>query len=285
LHWEEQAVAERVRLVVKGSHGGNLTIEDAMQQVLDFFRLLSLSSDDDNSVQWLLTHASAASPLTVIGEASSVAPDVDVVAIARLQKAALAAELNAVLRGDRPESLDVNSERAALTQKILRRTLNGIAETDIDLEDIAPLILTTEAARSAIEVLDARPAFELPYRAHSEHGAVEGELLSSDPYYGKPAIWIEDRGGNRIPCRLSTALQEQITGQLNFADVWRHRRIVATGEVSFTEKGRINRVDADSVALLGAGRVVKLDELYDKDFTDGLTPSEYIDKLREGDIG
>jgi hypothetical protein len=279
-------MAERVRVIVKGSHGGNLSVRDAMEQVLDFFRLLSLSGDDD-SVEWRLVSASTNSPLTVEAEAVGAAPDVDVETVARAQKVTLAKDFRAVLRGERPQAWPEKSQRHTLAANLMRRTLNGVSETEIDLETDAqtPLIWTTEAARTAIIALENRPAFEHDFRQHAERGAVEGSLWSGNAYYGRPAIWIRDRHGNNIPCRISEELQEQITHDLNFADVWQHRRVVASGRVFYGDGGRINRVDADSVSLLLPGKDVSLDKLFDSNFTGGLTPSEYLDRLREGDLG
>ena len=90
-------MSERIKVTVKGSHDDRLTVQDAMQQVLDFFVLLSLSGDDDQAVEWRLVYASANSPLIVEAEAIGAAPDVDVATIAHAQKMALAEQFREIL--------------------------------------------------------------------------------------------------------------------------------------------------------------------------------------------
>jgi hypothetical protein len=73
----EENLAERVSITVESSleHGGDLTVQDAMRQVLDFFDVVASAANDDarSGISWRLVSATTNSPYTAIAEAVSIA--------------------------------------------------------------------------------------------------------------------------------------------------------------------------------------------------------------------
>lgn len=260
-----------------------------MRQVLDFFDLLTPEETDGGGLVWNLTLASTNSPLTVVGEAVSTNPQVDVTVVARLQRQAVAEQLRSFTAGQRP-ARTVSKRRRETYRRIFNRNTNGIGRTDAILDaPSAPILITPTIAVAGISALAEEErefdALVLDDRGREEVGSIEGQLLEVGTDYNQPAILVRERKtGADIWCRVDAALKHKISEESRFEDVWDRKRVIVRGRIYFNSMGSIVRVRATSVATV-APRQMTIHDIKDNNFTGGLSVNEYLDRLREGDLG
>lgn len=275
-------MAERFVIVITPPERDNssLTVEDAMQQVLEAFQLLISSSEADESITWRLVEAKTNSPpFSVVGEARSTRLGIDVDLIAKNQKKALANNFNILLNGVIPEPWESGHIRKT-AENFIARNRNGIAKTEIKLDVDQSIIFTQKEAAIAIA------AFEIPMEelveSYTQIGSIEGTIIQVSSYYQSPAVFIKERiSGNNIWCLVDEEHRKQIADEADFDDVWSGRRVRIRGKLEYDQTGKVSKVYASDIIPIEA-RKVSLSEIKDKDFTSGLSPSEYIDKLRDG---
>lgn len=281
----------QVTVIVRPSaaHPDVLSVQDAMRQVLDFFDLLTPEETDGGGLVWNLTLASTNSPLTVVGEAVSTNPQVDVTVVARLQRQAVAEQLRSFTAGQRP-ARTVSKRRRETYRRIFNRNTNGIGRTDAILDaPSAPILITPTIAVAGISALAEEErefdALVLDDRGREEVGSIEGQLLEVGTDYNQPAILVRERKtGADIWCRVDAALKHKISEESRFEDVWDRKRVIVRGRIYFNSMGSIVRVRATSVATV-APRQMTIHDIKDNNFTGGLSVNEYLDRLREGDLG
>lgn len=270
----------KVRVTASGRHPDVLTIQDAMQQVLDIFGMI----ENEPGVQWKLALATTNSPFYVEGEAVSFEPSVDVSVVARAQKKYLSENLAAISNGKPPVDKSFNIANA---KRVLERNLNGVGKTEIDFELGEPVKVTPRIAKSAIEVISKKPAglFEEIAKAHEEIGSVEGTLQDVGTYKNKPAVRIKNKMSGDVWCVLSEKLQTEFQDRATYKDVWRHQRVVVRGKLNYRSDGVLNFVFANDINLMVPPPEVNLDKLRDTEFTGGLSIADYLEQFREGNIG
>ena len=277
-------MAEKFVIVVTppDSNNSSLTVEDAMQQVLEALQLLVSSSETDESFTWQLVEAKTNSPpFSVVGEARSTRPGIDVDLMARNQKKALVNNYNELLRGVIPEPWKSGSIRKTL-ESFIARNRNGVAKTEIKLGDDQSLVLTKQ------EAVKAFAAFEKPImeavKPYTQLGSIEGTIMQVGSFHRSPAVLIKERiSGKDIWCLVDEEYRQQIAEEADFDDVWSGRRVRVRGKLEHDQTGNLHKVYASDVIPIDA-RKVSLSEIKDKNFTGGLNPSEYIDKFRDGVI-
>ncbi len=267
-----------------------LTVQDAMQQVLDIFDLALQDDPEGKEIFWRLAAVSMDSPLMVEGEAVGKTQTVDVDRIAKHQKERFGNDIRELSEGRIPQRWR-SGPPAELVGGILERCANGIGKTEIVLEkDAPPIEITPQKASRAIleyermvEVL-VEIEQKIARSARSELGSVEGYLHDVGTKSNNPALWIIERvTRKKFWCRISDDLQETIAGEATLLDVWRQKRILVRGIISYTDGGSISRVQASSVTLIDPTNV-SIDDIRDPDFTGGMGPSEYLDNLREENL-
>lgn len=277
---------ERITITVRpsGAHPDILKIEDAMRQVLDIFELLTSGAGEQPGVEWNLVSASTNSPLRIEAEAVSLAPSVDVTVIARAQKQHLSKTLRTIAAGQLPDDPEF---RAPVARRILKRNLNGVGITEIDVGlDEPPIIVTPTVAKSAIRTLARKPLgslYDFP-TPRDEIGAVEGRLQDVGTHYNSAAVRIEARGHDLVWCRLSPELQKDFEDKATFNDVWRHRRVIVHGRIKYDADGDIDYIMADDILRID-DREIPLEAIRDTNFTGSLSIGEYLDRFREGMLG
>lgn len=283
-------MTERFEIVVTPPDGddGSLTVLDAMQQVLDAFQLLMSSSESDESITWRLVEAKTNSPpFSVVGEASSTRTGVQVDLIAKHQKKSFINNYNKLLSGTIPDSWK-SSHSIESAKNFVRRNCNGIYKTEVKVDDDNSIILTQDNARSALDSMLAPRLLEASIHeqqveSYSQIGSVEGVMLDVTSYYNSPAIKIQERiTGEAIWCLIEEEHRRQIVEEANFDDVWSGRRVRVQGKLEY-ESGKIIKVYAFEIIHIDP-RKITIEDIKDRDFTSGLSVSDYIDKLREGQI-
>ncbi|RWN47378.1 MAG: hypothetical protein EOS03_13610 [Mesorhizobium sp.] len=280
----------KVSITVEPSaeHPNILDVKDAMQQVLDFFDLIS-SDEDKATYVWNLTFAGTNSPFRAEAEAVSLDPAVNVSAIAQTRLQEASAFLDDVSHGRKPARA-LSKRRHDAARKLMRRNTNGVGRTIAKFDrQPNPLTVTpTIAARALaiIEQVDAETFDLLPTkRNRMEIGSVEGTLLDVGTDYNQPAIHIKERrSGRTITCRVDQALMDGIARSADFVDVWEHRRVIVRGKIYYDTSGDVIRVHARSIRQVNP-RDMTLRDIEDRNFTGDLDTAEYLNRLREGDVG
>jgi hypothetical protein len=279
-----------ITIQAPADHPDVLEIRDAMSQVLDFFELLTAEEDRD-TIAWNLTFAGTNSPFTAEAEAVSKLDGIDIRAIASTRVAEASEYFSALSNGEVPRSV-ISTRRRSAAQRLLRRNTGSVGKTTVVFDGAtkpAPVILTPSVSAIALENAAKEESAGLMYlpsnRERSETGSVEGVLIDVGTDYNQPAIRIiERKSGREIACRVEPSVIEEIATSVTFKDVWEHRRIVVRGRILFDENGVIVRIFARSIRPVSP-RIMTLKDIEDKNFTDGLGVLDYIDRLREGELG
>ncbi|OQP86012.1 hypothetical protein BTR14_13090 [Rhizobium rhizosphaerae] len=280
----------KARITIEAPPGSNgvLDIKDAMQQVLDFFELLSAESDRDVYV-WNLTFAGTNSPFSAEAMAVSTRPDIDVTAISATRVREAADYLDAITTGRRPLH-PLDRKRVDAAKKIMRRNTRGVGRTTASFGSLRKEVLsvtprTAEIALATVEEDVTIPAYLPANRERIEIGSIEGTIDNVTTHHGHPAIQITERkSGKTITCRIDKSLVERVSQAAGFEDVWQHRRVIVRGRISYDRSGAITRVVARDIMRI-TPRNMTLRDIEDTDFTDGMSSAEYLQKLREGDLG
>jgi hypothetical protein len=273
-----------VRIVIRpsGSHPDVLTIRDAFDQVRDIFEL---AENDDPSVSWKLVSATTNTPLTISAELVAMEPDVSpsqLAALANERTKELKEGFAALERGMIIPSWS-RGLKANTLKRLLSRSLNGIGRTDIQVNDEAEReTITPQRAEIALRAIDAPPQVD---RQRTEIGSVEGDYVNLGSHYGHSAIRLrEQKTGADVWCWVSDSDLDRFSELVKAVDIWRHKRVRARGRILYDSEGGILHVEAQDIQLIDVPRV-RLDEVRDPNFTNGLRVSEYLNRLRDGDLG
>lgn len=268
---------ERLTVKIIPPEGGMdaLTVEDAMQQVLDAFKLLG---GGETTVVWRLISATTNSPFTVVAEADDAEAAVQ-------QKDVFEQSLRELTSGRFPEAWK-RPELQLAAASLLRRSSGEIARTEFTLGDMRePVVISREvAAPFAAEQPAALPSTPPP-ASKRQVGSIDGTLVGVTTYWGRPAIRVQERKtGREITCVIPEALAASFSQEASMQDVWLHRRLNVRGVILYQASGATLRVEAASVQAVGP--VPKdLPPLRDPTFTGGLTAAEYLERFRAGELG
>lgn len=286
-------MSEKMQIIIEPSkaHPDFLTVQDAMEQVLDYFKLTSISDDesqDTQNVVWKLISVTMQSPFMVTAEAVSFNPNINIDEIVKRQKEILLHGMTSVLKGVTPREWTSREARDTI-DRILKRNKNGIGKTSIitDFQEKAiPFEITTQLADSAISEMHKQPSrLFTEDLSHKELGSVDGYLIAVGSDYGQPAIQIQDRlTKEAIWCRIPEETRNAISKDMQLNDVWKHRRVIVSGLIQYERTGKIGRIHDAQIETV-ASRKVSLGELHNGEFTEGMSPSEYLDYIRGVNLG
>jgi len=274
-----------VRIVIRpsGAHPDVLTIRDAVEQVRDIFEL---AENEDPRVTWKLVSASTNTPLTITAEMVAMVPDITPIELATLasERTKEVREGFAALGRGSIIPAWSRGRKENVLKRLLNRSVNGVGRTDVQINDEPEReTLTPKAAEIALRAIDA--AESAIDRARSEVGSIEGEYLDIGHHYGHPAIRVlERKTGKELWCWVSENDLERFSELVKAADVWRHKRVRARGIICYNSNGELLHLEARDVQLADVPKV-RLDEVRDRNFTGGLSVSEYLNRLRDGDLG
>ncbi len=263
------------------SGSGNLTIQDAMQQVWDFFELLS--DEDNQHILWVLEDARFNSPLVITGKpidikTNELAYDVAEPVIRDIASAIT----NLSSLQSRPDNLSGNKLRKV--SQLLERNTNGIEMTEYNFGNgIEPVTIDHNSAERSLKLLHQSSELEAlmaPF-AIQGYGSITGSLIQLGTYYNKPAIYVRDfNSGDDIWCQVDEFTITEMEEKIRAKEVWGRRDIRVRGMLDFDDKGKLTHIFDGQVSYLNR-KQVSLDELHDPDFSEGLPSEEYIERLRE----
>lgn len=278
---------ERVKITITPSVSDSnlLTVHDAMEQVLDYFDLLrsaDKSLDDKETIVWRLRSVTTNSPFTVTAEPFGHDPAISVDRHAAVVMRRFQQGVDSVIHNrDIPDWIENDKH----LHNTLKRNLNGIGRTDIDLGDsIEPIVISHKVADDARKNLQKRKLTKEKNLTHSCHGSVEGYITSVSSYYGKPCFYLRLRHSEKnIRCIVSEDIADEIGHAHNLNEVWGNTRIIVEGLISYNAKGEAENIDVKMIDKIKE-KNVSLNDIYDEDFTNGLPVGEYLEKIREGTI-
>jgi len=259
-----------------------LTVADALRQVLDLVELLEQadnSAGQSDKIVWRLSKASTNTPFTVEAEPRSADPAISVALQARRAESVVRSTMDSLMRGEL-DSEWLDDAAAKVAKRFFARNTNGVGRTDVDFEGIeAPLIIVHATARQAVLALERRELdldIASPDLTRTEYGSVECEIIGAIQHYGSPSLTAKHRlSGDRFPCVLSKELAERIGPEHNWTEVWSGKRALVGGAIHYDEAGRLRRLDAEQLQEI----VYSPPEIIaasNADMTGGLSPKDYL---------
>lgn len=281
-------MSQKLVITVDPSEGGAglVTVQDVLSHVLELFELVG-ESDPSNEglVAWRLVSATMNSPFTVTAEAVPRFPGVPVDRVAASQVRAFAHNYSELRSGHLPEAWAQNDARRRVSRLLARSSgafaftrVSAIEGPQIDDVEITPST-TPPPSFDAVMMSPNEPSVKM------QVGSIEGRLLQVQRWYQQPAIQVEERKTKqRVWCVVPDEFQHEISENTRVEDVWRGSRVLVKGKIYYGNGGRIARVIAASVRRVEVIEVPD-DAIVDKDFTGGLSSSEYLERFRDGKLG
>ncbi len=268
-------------------HHDILTIQDAFQQAIDFFNLLT--DEADKNVVWKLEVASTNSPFMCQGEPVDVRTWAGAHANVEERVSIVERNLERIARG-----MDFDDtfprEKMSVARQLLRRNTNGLGVTRVSFSDDADAIeVTQETAKryfnNVVEPTESLHSYLFSRTSHHEIGSLEGRIVEIGTDYDRPALLLEELAtGHRIWCRVSPEMMDEIGVEIRASDVWQRRRVRVHGTLHYDNNGSVMRVVNGTLAYIDIPEVV-LDRLDDAEFTEGYSASEYLERFQENKFG
>jgi hypothetical protein len=261
-----------------------LDIADAFQQVLDYLRLIELAASEDADFDWKLERATTNSPFTVVAYTP-----VGSVAAKHQQSLAVAQRktedgLKELARGHVPTWMRKRQRNAA--RRITRRFHDNIGRMSLKTEEDAKgaFLLNRQLAAKALTTLDKVDGIEeIAVPKHTSYGEIEGLLLGVGSYYSSPALWVRVNGYDVVRCLVKQGKLDELGDEATLKEVWTHRRVRIVGTLSYADGGALDQVTVDELHLF-PDSAVGLRQILDPDFTGGMEPVEYLDRLNDGGL-
>jgi len=231
---------------------------------------------------------SMGSPLETSAEPFATDPGIPADLIGRRAGHRIASSLNEITTlGTVPEWMDEPVRERV--RRILKRNLNGVGRTDFRFGDEFPAVVIVEkTARAGLIALERNELEEKAKQedlSRSEFGSIEGDVAQTTTYYKRPALVIRDwASGHDVLCILTPELAESIGAQHNWQEVWEAKRVMVSGEIFYRADGTPNRITAAEFETIEPKEITDADFL-DNKFTSGMSPTDYLEKLRDGELG
>lgn len=266
-------------------HPDLMTVQDVFSHILDLFTLVSQSDPgSENVVKWRLVSANMNSPFTVTAEAVAAVPGTVIEEAAKRQKREFRKNYGELKAGRVPSAWSGQKPRETAT-RVLNRNRNGIGRTTIDVSvepEDRPVTVTKEDADRAAAAVAINAA--QPHRTKEQIGSLEGYLLIVDKYHGQPAIKIlERKTQEEVWCIVPQEFQHQISESTKVEDVWKGSRVVVKGKIVYGFDGKVSRVIATTIRRVIPEHVPH-SAIADKSFTSDLPVTEYLERLRDGNL-
>ncbi len=141
-------------------------------------------------------------------------------------------------------------------ERMAERVLNGLAATEIIFPPDAAIpnfVMTPTIARqTAGNVKSILSPVEKPY---DELGSVEGFFAGAErDGFGRAILFIKHRvTGDQIKCIITESALPDVSNQ-RLEEVFKSRRILITGRISYRGLGRVREIFADGVRFLACAR-------------------------------
>ena len=276
-------MSEAIKIVVQGNdkQGGYLSVQDALNQILDSLALVSELIDEDvrRDLDWNLIEMAMNSPLAVSVE--PICRDqgrLDFTSAVREATDRTDGILRELVETKRMPS-GVTDAGQEVIKRLFDRNTNGVFRTDFfwpGHED--PVIVESLVAKEVLEEMraiesDGGIAFQ-----GTELGSIEGNVVGAMTHYGYPAIRIRQRvSAKEVTCVIPPNLRERLGDEHSWNEVWAGRRFVVTGEIKRKASGDLSQILVADMHEVDVKKV-DLDRIADPGFTGGKSPVEYLDE-------
>ena len=280
---------ERIVITIRPAGNEKLDVSDAMQQVIDYFKLLNEAKKaapcPEEPFTWRLERASTNSPFTVEAVAESVRPHVDISQQAQQVKREFASAIRGLLQ-DKSPAWWMDASAIQIAGSIFRRNTNGIANTEIEIAPDDKLVIDREQAIKGADAVSGISAISGDdIHARTSFGEVRGIMVGAGSFYNSPAIQIRtEQYPGIIYCILPAKLVKEFGGAHEMKEIWEGRSIGVTGKLIYVDGGKLARIQVEEIRELPNVPRISLDDFVDKDFTMGLDPVEYLRRLHEGEL-
>jgi hypothetical protein len=283
---------ERLKITVHplSSDGELLRVDDAMQQVIDYLKLLQEAehamASPDESFDWRLESASTNSPFTIVAVAEAYNPTINVDAHARNVKSEFASGMRRLIK-DRELPYWMSPEGLVIAKSIFARTQTGIGNTEIEIATGEKLAIDRQEAEAGIRAIAGVSAISVDGTDVGErvaYGEIEGQMVAAGRNWNAPAIQIRSEQYGFVWCRLAKELIERFGGEHKMSEIWEGKTVGVEGRLIYAVGGKLSRIEAKSIREITSALPIDLDSVLDPNFTSGLDPVEYLNKLHEGDL-
>jgi hypothetical protein len=282
---------ERLKIIVHplSSDAELLDAADAMQQVLDYLKLLEeverAIGSPEESFDWKLESASTNTPLTVVAIPGAHNPTVNVDKHAKKAKTEFASGMRKLIN-DKEVPWWMSPEGLVRAQSIFTRTQNGIGNTEIQIADYDTLAIGRDEADRGIKAVVGLIAVsgDADIGGRIAYGEIEGLMSAAGRYHGRPAISIRTDLYGFVWCPLGGELVNEFGEEHKMREVWEGKTIGVEGKLIYGSGGKLSRIEALKIRIIEAAPPIDLDSVLDPHFTAGLDPVEYLNKLHEGEL-
>jgi len=283
---------ERIKITIHPAPSDQqlLRVSDAMQQVIDYFRLLEMAgqglASPNGLFDWRLERASTNSPLEIVGVAQPRNPVANISPqIQKIKSEFVSGMSKLIHEKELAPWMDLNSLRVA--RSVFMRTKNGVDSTVMELGPNDIFVIDKNQADAGIAAIDAIGAVTLVDEIQDRFawGEIEGVMLAAGRYYNSPAIQIRNDLYGLVWCLLSKNLVEQFGETHSMNDVWKGKTLGIEGRLFYFSGGKkISRIEAVDIREIEDAPLIDLNSVLDPSFTAGLQPNEYLRRLHEGDL-
>lgn len=264
-----------------------LTVSDAMRQVLDMVGALEgveAGEKAERKIVWRLTEAHTNSPpFTITAEAFPKDPQISIAMEADRVTRRYGEAVQSVLGGEKPRWL----EKAAVDylKRALKRNLNGVGYTDVQIGDLPTVTILPGAARIGLAALERDETESQDDHRRTEYGSAEGEVIGITKYYSSPALVFQERlSGERIVCVLTAKLANELGPQHQWSEAWSGQHLRVGGELIYGPEGILKRINASYCEPI-VWAEVRLSDLRKADVLEGRTVQEHIDEFWGEEFG
>lgn len=140
---------------------------------------------------------------------------------------------------------------------------------------------TAELALGVIEA--ASPLSGMHLSARIATGELDGRLVAVGHWRKQPALQVLNPLYGRVWCVVAPDLVAKLGGERTLEEAWSGRRVAVSGRLHYGPGGRLLRVMVETIRERPQ-KSVKLDDILAPEFTAGLDPAEYLDRLHDGSL-
>ena len=279
--------AYRVTVSAPKETGGVLDIIQVLDLVRDFFRILN---GGDRDVLLDVRTVFRENPLTV--ECVPYSKKTQEVDYASVEKNAsdFVCLCDAIL-SESPSFPDVSQPILNGAKRLLKNISEHDYHTDYNLGPIhRSIAIERGTARCAVQALERLTATRYSYLSGEnsiarEFGEVDGKIVEISKHRGVPALLINDLAWKRkIWCTLADSEIHEWEEKLTAADAWGGKRVRICGELILDKNDlRLKEVKDGRLSVVNVPDAdISLDDLFDPDFTGGLSTKEFLRRRWEG---
>ena len=277
-------MTEAIKIVVEGNdeQGGYLSVEEALNQVLDSLALVRAAMDERvrKDLDWRLVAMTMSSPLSVSVEPLCKNENrLDFLPAVRRATDRTSGILRELIETQRMPS-GVTQTESEMVKKIFKRNTFGVGRTVYHWpgHEEPGGVAAPVAKKVLAEINTTGKEAGLVFQG-TELGSIEGDVVEAITHYGRPAFRIRHRVSDQeITCEIPSSRRSEVGKAHSWDDIWAGQRFLVTGVISRKPNGDIAHLLVNDIRPVDVEEV-DLQSIVDPDFTGGKSPVEYRDEL------